>query len=41
MKKDKLDIALKQIHFSGITMQIPEIWDYETEEFNEEDGTKS
>ncbi len=41
MKKDRLDIALKQIHFSGITMQIPEIWDYETEEFNEEDGTKS
>lgn len=35
------DIALKQIHFSGITMQIPEIWNYETEEYNEEDGTKS
>ena len=35
------DIALKQIHFHGITMQIPEIWDYETEEYNEEDGSKS
>ena len=35
------EIALKQIHFSGITMQIPEIWKYETEEYNEEDGTKS
>ena len=34
-------IALKQIHFSGITMRIPEIWNYETEEYNEEDGTKS
>lgn len=34
-------IALKQIHFAGITMQIPEIWNHETEEFNEEDGTKS
>jgi hypothetical protein len=36
-----IEIALKQIHFSGITMQIPEIWKYETEEYNEEDGTKS
>lgn len=35
------NIALKQIHFSGITMQIPEIWNYETEQYNEEDGTKS
>ena len=35
------DIALKQVHFEGITMQIPEVWKYETEEFNEEDGTKS
>ena len=31
------DIALKQIHFSGITMQIPEIWNYETDEYNEEE----
>ena len=35
------DIALKQIHFNGITMQIPEVWKYETEEYQEEDGTKS
>ena len=35
------DIALKQIHFKGITMQIPEIWNHETEEYNEQDGTKS
>lgn len=35
------DIALKQVHFEGITMQIPEVWNYETEEYNEEDGTKS
>ena len=35
------DIALKQVHFAGITMQVPEIWKYETEEYNEEDGTKS
>ena len=34
-------IALKQIHFEGITMQIPEVWNFETEEYNEEDGTKS
>lgn len=35
------NIALKQIHFNGITMQIPEVWKYETEEYQEEDGTKS
>ena len=35
------NVALKQVHFEGITMQIPEIWEYETEVFNEEDGTKS
>ena len=35
------NIALKQIHFEGITMQIPEVWDYETEEYKEEDGMKS
>lgn len=34
-------ISLKQVHFEGITMQIPEVWNYETEEYNEEDGTKS
>ena len=36
-----MDVALKQVHFAGITMQMPEIWNYETEEYNEEDGTKS
>jgi hypothetical protein len=35
------NIPLKQIHFEGITMQIPEVWKYETEEYQEEDGTKS
>ncbi len=35
------NVALKQVHFEGITMQIPEVWDYETEAFNEEDGTRS
>lgn len=35
------NIALKQIHFAGITMQVPEIWEAETEENKEEDGTKS
>lgn len=32
---------LKQVFYEGITMQVPEIWDVETEEYNEEDGTKS
>ena len=35
------NIPLKQIHYSGITMQIPRIWNYETEEYSEEDGTTS
>jgi hypothetical protein len=35
------NVALKQVHYQGITMQIPEVWKYETEEYNEEDGTKS
>ena len=35
------NIALKQIHFNGITIQIPEVWKYETEEYQEEDGTRS
>lgn len=39
MNMDK--IALKQVHFAGITMQVPEVWNHETEEYNEEDGTKS
>jgi hypothetical protein len=35
------DITLRQIHFAGITMQVPEIWEVETEEYDEADGTKS
>lgn len=35
------NVPLKQIHYKGVTMQIPQVWNYETEEFNEEDGTKS
>ena len=34
-------IALKQVHYEGITMQIPEIWNAESETYNEEDGTDS
>ena len=29
------NIPLKQIHYKGITMQIPQVWEYETEEYNE------
>lgn len=36
-----MKVTLKQIHHAGITMQIPEIWKYETEEYKEEDGTMS
>ena len=35
------NIALKQVYFEGITMQVPEIWETETEVFDEADGTKS
>jgi hypothetical protein len=35
------NIALRQVHFAGITMQVPEIWEVETEEYDEADGTKS
>ena len=24
------DVALKQVHFAGITMQVPEVWNYES-----------
>ena len=34
-------VSLKQVHYQGITMQIPEIWSVETEEYDETDGTKS
>ena len=35
------NVPLKQIHYNGVTMQIPQIWNYQSEEFTEEDGTKS
>ena len=35
------NVALKQVYHEGITMQVPEIWEVETDEFNEEDGTRS
>ena len=35
------NIALRQVHFGGVTVQVPEIWDVETEEMIEEDGQKS
>lgn len=35
------NIPLKQIHHNGVTMQIPQVWNYQSEEFTEEDGTKS
>lgn len=34
-------IALRQVYFGGVTIQIPEIWNVETEELIEEDGQKS
>ena len=34
-------VALKQVHYEGITMQVPEIWGVETETYQEEDGSKS
>lgn len=35
------NIALRQVYHEGITMQIPEIWEVDTDEFKEEDGTMS
>lgn len=34
-------IALKQIYHGGVTMLAPEIWDVETEEYDEADGSIS
>lgn len=34
-------VALRQVYYEGITMQIPEIWSVEKEEYDEADGTKS
>ena len=35
------NIALRQVYYGGVTLQIPEIWNVETEEMTEEDGQKS
>lgn len=35
------NVPLKQVHYEGITMQVPEIWGVETETYDEADGTKS
>lgn len=32
------DIALKEIKFMGVSLQVPEIWDVETEKYVEPDG---
>ena len=34
-------VSLKQVYHEGITMQIPEIWNVEKEEYDEADGTRS
>lgn len=34
-------IGLKQVYFGGITLQVPEIWNVETEELTEADGQRS
>ena len=31
------NVALMQVYFEGVTMQIPEIWEATTETYNEED----
>lgn len=33
-------VSLKQIYYGGITIQVPKIWDVETEEMVEEDGSR-
>jgi len=35
------NIALRQVYYGGVTLQIPDIWNVETEEMTEEDGQKS
>lgn len=34
-------IALKQIYHGGVTMLVPDIWDVDTEEYDEADGSRS
>lgn len=38
---DMRDIILNEINFAGVRVQIPDSWRYKTEEFKDEDGTKS
>ena len=33
--------ALKQVYFKGMTIQVPEIWNVDTEELTESDGQKA
>ena len=33
-----MSVALKQVYFGGMTVQVPEIWQVETEELQEADG---
>lgn len=35
------NISLKQVYWGGVTVQVPEIWDVDTEELVEADGGKS
>ena len=34
-------ISLRQVHHGGITIQVPEIWEVETETYQEENGEES
>ena len=34
-------LILKEIKYSGITLQVPDEWRHKTEEFKDDDGTKS
>lgn len=35
------NIALRQVYYGGVTVQVPEVWSVETEEMVEADGQKS
>ena len=34
-------LILKEIRYAGVTLQVPDEWRHKTEEFRDEDGTKS
>ncbi len=34
-------ISLKQVYFGGVTVQVPEVWEVETEVFEELEGAES